>query len=249
MPIKLCIIATVLGTNASLRPDLWWWNGSKLTIVEVTVPYGMMTTDNEESISSLLQRRKQKLAKYSGLIDDCKQQFSCQAELLVIIVSSLGAMPSDTIDDLKKITSSNVWKTIAKRMVITAIRESMFIYFHWHPNQKHNDDNVDNTHNSDEDTSNIDNTFDNSTVTDSTETDEISSHDSCPASMSEMDDSAWRALIGDEQNDQTDSSTDVLESPRDQPYWIHKHSSDDTDSNGGDVLRSDLVQRSDHSVT
>ena len=238
----------LIGPNASLRPDLWWWNGSKLTIVEVTVPYGMMTTDNEETISSLLQRRKQKLAKYNGLIDDCKQQFNCQAELLVIIVSSLGAIPSETIDDLKKITNSNVWKTLAKRMVITAIRESMFIYFQWHPNQKHNDDNNDNTHNSDEDNRNIDDTIDNSTVTDSTDTNENSSHDSYPSSMSDMDDSAWRALIGDEQNDQTESSTDVLESPCVQPYWHCKHSSDDTDSNDGDVLRSDLVQRSDHSI-
>lgn len=45
-----------------------------------------------------LQRCRQKLAKYSGLIDDCKQQFRCQAELLVIIVSSLGKMPSETIE-------------------------------------------------------------------------------------------------------------------------------------------------------
>lgn len=113
---------------------------------------------------------------------------------------------------------------------------------------RHNDDNNDNTHNSDEDNRNIDDTIDNSTVTDSTDTNENSSHDSYPSSMSDMDDSAWRALIGDEQNDQTESSTDVLESPCVQPYWHCKHSSDDTDSNDGDVLRSDLVQRSDHSI-
>lgn len=236
------------GPNASLRPDLWWWNGSKLTIVEVTVPYGMMTSDNDETIPSLLQRRRQKLAKYNGLIDDCKQQFNCQAELLVIIVSSLGAIPSETIDDLKKFSNSNVWKTLAKRMVITAIRESMFIYFKWHPKQKHNiDDNVDDAHNTDNDTGNSENMVDNSPVTDSNEADVEFEHDSYPSSMSDMDDNAWKALISDETNDQTESSTDVLDSPREQPYWNWRNSSESTESNDGDVLRSDHVQRSDHS--
>ena len=123
------------GDTANLKPDLWWWNGDKLTIVEFTIPYGMLSDQG----NTLEIRRKQKLRKYEQLVEECKTQFNCEAELLVLIVSSLGAIPNDTIHDLRKITNNKKDTNIlAKRMVITALRESMFLFYNWRPDERNN---------------------------------------------------------------------------------------------------------------
>ena len=62
-----------------------------------------MKTEVENILSTTLNtRRSQKNNKYKPLIEDGKQQFHWDAELLVIIVSSLIAAHKETIDSIKK---------------------------------------------------------------------------------------------------------------------------------------------------
>lgn len=105
----------------------------------------MMSNVEGQLCSTLDIRLCQKINKYKNLIDDCIQQFDCKAELFVLIVSSLGAIPKDTLDDLKLLTGTESdWKKLAKKMVMTSLRESMFLYYNWFPdhnqNHNHNDD-------------------------------------------------------------------------------------------------------------
>lgn len=145
------------GESSSLKPDLWWWSGNQLSIVEFTIPYGMMSDQDGNNRSTLDIRREEKIDKYNNLLNDCKRQFNCDAKLFVIIVSSLGAIPKESVDELKNITGSE--KAAAKlacRMVAAAIRESMLIYYgekkssndteeedtnnHHHPHSQSNND-------------------------------------------------------------------------------------------------------------
>lgn len=105
--------------------------------VEFTIPYGMKTESDDATSTTLDARRLQKINKYKSLVEDCKQQFKCEVELLVIIVSSLGAVPKETIDDIKKIIPSDrAWKKVVMKMIMASIRESIFIYLKWHPNSR-----------------------------------------------------------------------------------------------------------------
>lgn len=88
-----------------LKPDLWFLEPelNKLTVVEVTIPYGSF---NEDGVSTLATRRSQKLEKYQELISFIRDSLRIKVEYYVIIVSSLGAVPKDTIRDLKKLARS-----------------------------------------------------------------------------------------------------------------------------------------------
>ena len=117
----------ITGDSASLRPDMWWWEGDQLKIAEFTIPYGMLS--GEEGESTLTIRRREKIDKYETLVEDCRRQLNCNVSLFVFIVSSLGAIPDDTIYELKKVTntSKDAFK-LAGRMVAAALRESMLLY-------------------------------------------------------------------------------------------------------------------------
>lgn len=143
--------APLRGEYATLRPDLYWWDNDTLNIVETTIPYGMMTKSNGEMESTLSRSRKAKIAKYADLVDDCKNQFNCEVNFFTIIVSSLGAIPKETLDDLSKITKSKKdLKILACRMVAAALRESMFIFTNYTPrNRDRNDDDNENEMDSD----------------------------------------------------------------------------------------------------
>ena len=125
------------GDNASLRPDLYWLNGNILNIAEFTIPYGMMSEKSGKLDSTLTTARRVKTEKYHDLVEDCKRQFNCQVDFYVIIVSSLGAIPNETIEDIQKITMTKKHTAmLACRMVAAALRESMFLYMNYDPRDR-----------------------------------------------------------------------------------------------------------------
>lgn len=125
------------GDNSALRPDLYWWNGNRLNIAEFTIPYGMMSEKNGTLESTLTTARQKKTEKYHDLVEDCRRQFDCQVDFYVIIVSSLGAIPNETIEDIQNITMTKKHTAmLACRMVAAALRESMFLYMNYDPRDR-----------------------------------------------------------------------------------------------------------------
>lgn len=181
------------GDCASLKPDLWWWDGNHLFIAEFTIPYGMLSNVNDEQVSTLTIRRKEKLEKYNNLVKECKRQLQCDATLLIYIVSSLGALPSETLDDLKRVTRSiKEAGKLAGRMVAASLRESMMLYYsikckkqNEDPNSN-NDDNAYNDNNSDNESNAHD------PIDATTESDNENDH-----SMNIVDNKEWEELIHD----------------------------------------------------
>ena len=117
------------GDVNKLKPDIWWWKDDVLNIMEITIPYGMLSDHDTEVRKSTLEiRRKQKETKYKELVTQCKNQFQCKVNFSVIIVSSLGAIPYDTIKDLRfYFGNKRRLNSLCRRLVTISLRESMFI--------------------------------------------------------------------------------------------------------------------------
>jgi len=227
------------GDCASLKPDLWWWNGNHLFIAEFTIPYGMLTNadDNDNNpVSTLTIRRNEKTEKYSNLVEECKKQLHCDASLLVYIVSSLGALPHETLAELKKVTRSDKEAgKLAGRMVAASLRESMMLYYSSKCNN-HNKDNNNSNDNDDEgtgETEEIENDEEhrnrnrngNSMTTDDEDFTETKDDDSNSTDMFEvqedpeeeghpmniMEDKEWEEIIHDVSTQSTSSLEEVEE--------------------------------------
>ena len=110
-----------------LKPDIWFYEGRTLKVIEVTVPYGQMTERGGERISTLKARREEKENKYEHLMAAARRQFQVQTELFVIVVSSLGAVPEETLRDLRRLVLAQA-NTTAKRLVAAALKGSRDIY-------------------------------------------------------------------------------------------------------------------------
>ena len=244
------------GDSASLKPDLWWWSNNRLFIAEFTIPYGMMSNRNGESQSTLSLRRSEKLEKYRNLINDCNEKFNCETTLLVFIISSLGAIPVETIEDLKKVTLSD--KDVGKlggRMVAAAIRESMILYYGLKlkgKRKKKNDSESTNTEHSDiDDLMDVnENEDDGQSNTSENEEEDNNVDDEDGPSMNIMDDREWEDLIHDvssnehESNsnvsstvstdDEADSEVDVLENSGTAPLWNQGSVANIADTNVND---------------
>ena len=93
----------------------------------MTVPYGQMTERDGERISTLKARRQEKENKYEQLMAAVRRQFQVQAELFVIVVSSLGAVPEETLRDLRRLVLAQAITT-AKRLVAAALKGSRDVY-------------------------------------------------------------------------------------------------------------------------
>lgn len=226
------------GQVSSLKPDLWWWNDNHLYIAEFTIPYGSLTDRGGESQSTLTVRRNEKLDKYLNLVNECSSQFNCETTLLVYIVSSLGAMPAETIEDLRKVTASNKDAgKLAGRMVAAALRESMFLYHGIKVNDadaNSNDPGASDDSEHEFENQEVDITIDQSDTFDAPIDPEDDEDDT---SMNTLDDNAWRDLIHDDtvasdddvsqdssafpnsDVDEADSETDVLENSGTAPLW------------------------------
>ena len=113
-----------------LKPDAWFFKDNKLSIIEITCPYGTLKDHEGRRESSLTIQRNVKLNKYKKLVEDCKKKFRVDATLYVIVVSSLGAVPKETMEEIKRLLEHNtkLAKLVAKRCTTAALRESMKIY-------------------------------------------------------------------------------------------------------------------------
>ena len=120
------------GEVSKLKPNLWWWQQNDLYIIEITVPYGMLSDNNDENrrIFTLETRRKQKTEKYKELVQESEQQFGCKVRFSVIIESSLGALPKETISELRKFTmNKRKLNLLCRRIVGASFTDSMLIYY------------------------------------------------------------------------------------------------------------------------
>ena len=138
------------GNSRNLKPDLWFFtnNYQTLKIIEVTSPYGHLTLNpnNGDRISTLTQRREEKINKYRQLIEDCRNAFNVQVDFYVIVVSSLGAIPDETFQELKALyKDEKTAKIVAKRCTIAALRESMLLMYKNFSRNQRTINNVDDT--------------------------------------------------------------------------------------------------------
>ena len=105
-----------------LKPDLWFGvesNGNlEIHIIEVNCPYGGYTMVNGSKKSKLEIRRSQKIEKYTPLVSEIERRWSARVHLHVIIVSSLGVVPKDTMKKLKTLLGNK------RKMILTAKRLS-----------------------------------------------------------------------------------------------------------------------------
>ena len=133
-------------TIVNLKPDIWFINNNKLTLIEINSPYGTMNDRNDGPKSSLQLRREEKINKYKEYIELCKNRLKIDVELYVIVISSLGIIPNETNKDLKKLFNGNkkVLHLVARRCVVATLRESMLIFYRIYEksknslNQNHN---------------------------------------------------------------------------------------------------------------
>ena len=86
-------------------------------MVEITVPYASRTQRDGTQQDTLAIRRAHKLDKYQQLITEIRDQPGAAAELHVIVVGSLGAIPDDTMKELTKLAPAPLAKRYAKRIV------------------------------------------------------------------------------------------------------------------------------------
>ena len=118
----------------SLKPDITAITGNHLIIIEVNCPYGAMELrDDQEPISKLTIRHAYKTRKYQHLVEELKQKLDLHVTFAAVIVSSLGAVPQETINDLSKIFNTKETKTLAKKISYQAILGSAVIYHQTQP--------------------------------------------------------------------------------------------------------------------
>lgn len=119
----------------SFLPDLWYVDIARniMKVLEITVPYGSYTDgdDHNSRISTLDKRRTEKKEKYKELIEEIKSTFNMDAELHVIVVSSLGAVSKDTYREISTLLHENKMncKRTARAISAAAIRGSALIYW------------------------------------------------------------------------------------------------------------------------
>ena len=133
-------------TISNLKPDIWYINNNKLTLIEVNSPYGSIDNKENEPKSTLVIRREEKINKYKDYIELCKNRLNLKVELYVIVISSLGIIPKETNKDLMKLFDGNkkVLHLTARRCVVAALRESMLIFYRIYEKSKnnHNQNNI-----------------------------------------------------------------------------------------------------------
>ena len=117
-----------------LKPDITLWNERELYVVEISCPYGNITKDdNDNDINTLDKVYQQKMEKYASLIEECKEKFHRETKLIVVIVSSLGAIYKKSISGIKKLLNMGNRKkgtlnVALRRISIVSCISSYFIY-------------------------------------------------------------------------------------------------------------------------
>lgn len=118
--------------SKNLKPDLWYVKpDGELVLIEVTIPYAQQTSKRGQCETTLECRRAEKRAKYTDLVADCRATYKTATNLYVFVISSLGAIPKETLDETTRLTGGNekmaaLW---VKRMAIACIRESLILFY------------------------------------------------------------------------------------------------------------------------
>ena len=117
----------------NLKPDIWYASPEKdklrVDIVEITCPYGMISELGNARTSTLEHARAKKIEKYSELVEEIRSKWKAKVTLFTIVVSSLGAVPKETLKDLISLTGDKKKATlIAKKCCLEALRHSWSIF-------------------------------------------------------------------------------------------------------------------------
>ena len=110
-----------------LKPDITATAGNNLFIIEVNCPYG--GTDDREGEeedwtkqkNKLELRYKEKTEKYKDLIKELKEGLDMRVKFTAIVISSLGVVYEESLNDLMKVFGKRDGKTLAKRLSYLAI--------------------------------------------------------------------------------------------------------------------------------
>ena len=137
--------------KGQVAADVVAYDDHMIHIIEFTCPYDHLKEGNIEAMEEAYQ---DKVNKYRNLITQCRSQFNMQADLTIIVVSSLGAIYKKSIKELKKLLSlssdrlKSKLNTLLRRMSIASCIGSYFIYYNikFKENDLHRglDDNDDN---------------------------------------------------------------------------------------------------------
>lgn len=102
---------------------------------------------------TLTTRMEEKTAKYGPLVMACKDQLQMDVSLHVIIISSLGFIPDETLTEFATLLgkSKPKIKKLAKRCVRIVLEESRKIIFLWNSDEERNQVNTDTTESTGED--------------------------------------------------------------------------------------------------
>ena len=114
---------------SSMKPDIVAWSKDKVIIVEFSVPYDNISR-NGNKIDIVYN---EKVKKYKGLVEACKKAYNREVKQYTIIVSSLGAINKNSINDIKKLLNiteyeKKTMKTILRRLSLAACVGSYFIF-------------------------------------------------------------------------------------------------------------------------
>jgi len=128
--------------NNRFLPDLWFItkdnnNNDILKIIEITIPYGYI---NKNGNNSLYEKYNLKKQKYSNLVNECNNLFNIQTDLYIISISSLGAIPKCTHEDLLKLFNKKIINKIEQKLSYLAIQGSSIIFWGKDNNNDNNDD-------------------------------------------------------------------------------------------------------------
>ena len=116
--------------NRVLLPDIWYFDrvNNQLKIIEITVPYDSV---GEDGSTKLWERRREKLQKYEGLVEEIRRDWNLTTHLHVIVVSSLGAVPQETVRELRQLLGGDpkLVNSTTRSLALNAARESALIYW------------------------------------------------------------------------------------------------------------------------
>ena len=112
-----------------LKPDIIAWDKEKILIVEFSCPYANVG----EQGNKLNNVYKEKKEKYKPLAEECKKVYKRKAKIFTIIVSSLGAIQKQSIEDIRKLLNigakdNKLMNTVLRRLSLTACIGSYFIF-------------------------------------------------------------------------------------------------------------------------
>lgn len=121
--------------NSVLKPDIWYGIENEdgeldIKLIEVNCPYGGYHSQNGERVSKLSERRQTKINKYQPLVEEIRRKWNAKVSLHVIIISSLGVIPNDTLKDLNSLFhNKKTLKNIARRLSTAATIGSYNIFY------------------------------------------------------------------------------------------------------------------------